>query len=307
VAQVNDCFVSVCGGATLYYANKDVFKGTLVNTLAYAQPTILFAVPRVWEKLEEKITENVRALRGPKAKLFRLATKTALTYMRASYNRQSKNNFGFKVSDRLVLSKIRRTLGLHKARIIITGSAPISKRTCEFFLSLGMLILEAFGMSETTGGIISCRSDKYRTGSVGFKYKYNKIKIANPDEQGIGEICVYGRNVFMGYLNNPDKTSEIFDGDGYLHSGDLGNFDDDGFMFVTGRIKELIITAGGENVAPVPIENAVKDELLGIVSNSMVVGDQRKYLTILITLKVCLFFFKNRFFRNYNTTLALSR
>ncbi len=287
VAQVLDCFIAVYYGMTVYYANPDAFKGTLAKTLTYAQPTIFFAVPRVWEKLEEKIAANLRSLSGPKAKLFSWATKTTLAHKQASFNKQSKNNFGFKVADRLVLSKVKRMLGLNNARIMAVGSAPFARKTSEFFLSLGLVITEAFGMSETTGGVIAAVSDNYRIGSVGLTNSYNKIKIMNPDEAGNGEVCMYGRNMFMGYLNSQLKTQEVYDVDGYLHSGDLGKFDQDGFLYITGRIKELLITAGGENVAPVPIEDAVKEELPDIVSNSMVVGDKRKYLTLLITLKVC--------------------
>jgi long-chain-fatty-acid--CoA ligase ACSBG len=289
VAQVLDCYASTFYGATLYYANPDVFKGTLTKTLVYAQPTIFFAVPRVWEKIEEKISENLQALTGLKASLFKWATKTTLAHKQASFNHESKNILGYKIADRLVLSKIKQMLGLHKARIAAVGAAPFSRKTNEFFLGLGITIIEAFGMSETTGGIINCLEGKIRFGSVGFLNNFTKIKIAEPDKTGNGEVCMYGRNMFMGYLNSPAKTQEMFDADGYLHSGDIGKIDEDGFLFITGRIKELIITAGGENVAPIPIEDAVKEELPGIVSNSMVVGDKRKYLTLLITLKVGFF------------------
>jgi long-subunit acyl-CoA synthetase (AMP-forming) len=253
--------------------------------------------------LQEKISENLESLSKPKASLFKWGTKATIAYNKISLNPRSREDavffWGFfmwiaivflfikyKIAEKLLLNKIKRTLGLHKTRIIAVGAAPFNKQTAEFFMSLGMRIVEAYGMSENCGCVINCLPDKYRFGSAGFLNGFNKIKVYKPDETGNGEICMYGRNMFMGYLNSLAKTQEMFDADGYLHSGDIGKIDEDGFLFITGRIKELIITAGGENVAPIPIEDAVKEELPGIVSNSMVVGDKRKYLTLLITLKV---------------------
>ena len=123
-------------------------------------------------------------------------------------------------------------------------------------------------------------------GSVGFcKSKFNKTKILSPDETMSGEIALYGRHVFMGYLNHEEKTKEVIDTNGYLLTGDVGKIDTDCFLHITGRIKELIITAGGENIAPVSIEDAIKNELK-FVSNCMLIGDKRKFLSVLITLKV---------------------
>uniref|UniRef100_A0A8C9UF58 AMP-dependent synthetase/ligase domain-containing protein n=1 Tax=Serinus canaria TaxID=9135 RepID=A0A8C9UF58_SERCA len=112
-----------------------------------------------------------------------------------------------------------------------------------------------------------------------------RVKLVDKDTEGNGEICFWGRTVFMGYLNMEDRTKEAFDEEGWLHSGDLGKLDKDGFLYVTGRIKDLIITAGGENVPPIPIEDAVKKEL-PIVSNAMVIGDKKKFLSMFLTLKV---------------------
>jgi long-chain-fatty-acid--CoA ligase ACSBG len=286
VAQLLDCYIAVSIGATVYFADPNVFKGTLTRTLAFAQPTIFFAVPRVWEKLEERISQSFLNLSGFKAMLFKWARKFSLAHIKAGFDNESINSFEFKIADKIVLSKVRRVLGLNKARIICSGAAPLSPRTTDFFIGLGITISEGFGMSELSGGITTCLTNKYRMGSVGLVNEYNRVKIADPDPTGNGEICVYGRSVFMGYLNEAEKTSEVFDADGYLRTGDIGRIDENGFLFITGRIKELIITAGGENIAPSPIENSIKDELFGVISNCMVVGDKRKFLAILITLKV---------------------
>lgn len=140
-------------------------------------------------------------------------------------------------------------------------------------------------MSETTGphstGVISSN----RIGSIGQVSQLNQSKLFNKDEEGAGELCMYGRHIFMGYLNADKKTKESIDSDGWFHSGDVAKIED-GFIFITGRIKEILITAGGENVSPVPIEDNLKAALPKLVSNSMLIGDKQKYLTILVTLKV---------------------
>ena len=140
-------------------------------------------------------------------------------------------------------------------------------------------------MSETTGphGVGLCWAN--RVTSVGPIDQFNRSKIVNKGEDDSGELCIYGRHVFMGYLNSREKTEETFDSDGWLHTGDIGKIDSDGYLYITGRLKELIITAGGENVAPIPIEDRVKSELSDIVSNCMLVGDKKKYLVMLVTLK----------------------
>ncbi len=320
-----DSYIAVCNGATVYFARPDVMKGTLTKTLAYAKPTVFFAVPRVWEKLEERIKENMASLSKPKVKLFQWARSVTFKYQKASLVANKTEDttlfvglflwifFAFlfiqyKIAEKLLLNKIKLALGLDKARVTASGAAPFNKNTAQFFASIGLPIIEAFGMSETTGAITTCVPDRNRIGSSGFLNKFSKIKIENPDAAGNGELCLYGRHMFMGYLNSPSKTQETYDSDGYLHTGDIAYVDQDKFVYVTGRIKELIITAGnnkhrlfllylsikrtiftfsgGENVAPIPIEDSVKHELHGIVSNSMVVGDKRKYITILITIKV---------------------
>jgi len=140
-------------------------------------------------------------------------------------------------------------------------------------------------MSETTGPHGVGLSWANRVTSVGPIDQFNRSKIVNKGEDDSGELCIYGRHVFMGYLNSREKTEETFDADGWLHTGDIGKIDSDGYLYITGRLKELIITAGGENVAPIPIEDRVKSELSDIVSNCMLVGDKKKYLVMLVTLK----------------------
>jgi len=167
-----------------------------------------------------------------------------------------------------------------------SSAAPLSAQTFQYFQSLDMPIMELLGSSETGGPQTAClKGAGMRPGSVGKAYPHFETAINNPDEEGVGEIVTRGRNVFMGYLWDEEKTKEVVDEEGWVHSGDLGRVDQDGFFFVNGRMKEVLITAGGENVAPVPIEDDLKSELVDIVSHLMVVGDKRKHLAVIITLK----------------------
>lgn len=163
----------------------------------------------------------------------------------------------------------------------------MSPETKKYFLSLDMKILDAFGMSESGGCHTLCLPDSHLLNSIGKTLPGCESKIINQDENGHGELCIRGRHVFMGYIFNKEKTEESLDDDCWLHTGDLGFIDDKGYVMLTGRSKELIITAGGENIPPVHIENIIKKELDGI-SNAFLVGEQRKYLTVLVSIKVSL-------------------
>lgn len=160
----------------------------------------------------------------------------------------------------------------------------MNRRTWEYFISLDMAPVSIFGMTESAGAVTTLEKDKMKLFTCGTPLKGIDIKIDNPESDGIGEICMKGRCIFMGYFKNEQATREIFDKDGYIHSGDLGSLKD-GFLEIKGRIKELIITAGGENIAPVLIEHAFK-EVCHMCSNIMIIGDDRKFLSALITLKV---------------------
>ncbi|MGH0143985.1 UNVERIFIED_CONTAM: hypothetical protein FKN15_038915 [Acipenser sinensis] len=193
--------------------------------------------------------------------------------------------FSYRLAKKLVFKKVRKALGLDRCTKCYTGAAPITKDTLEFFLSLDIPVYELYGMSESTGPHTISIPSAHRLTSCGKVISGCETKIFSPDSEGNGEICFWGRHVFMGYLNMEDKTEESLDSDGWLHSGDLGKHDKEGFLFITGRIKELIITAGGENIPPVPTEDALK-EVLPVISNAMLIGDKKKFLSMLLTLKI---------------------
>uniref|UniRef100_T1IGS3 long-chain-fatty-acid--CoA ligase n=1 Tax=Strigamia maritima TaxID=126957 RepID=T1IGS3_STRMM len=260
--------------------------GKLGDYLLKARPVAFFGVPRIFEKISEKIREIEQEMRPLQRKIFQWARQNAMNYNKkkiASTNGAISAPFSYKFSRQIVLKKVKKRLGWDKTAFFFAGGAPFSPDVLNFFLSLDILITDCFGMSETTGPFVSNTIKNIRIGSVG-KLTLGEIKFANTDEKGNGEMIVRGRNVFMGYLNLEEQTIKSFQSDGWFATGDIASQDKDGYITITGRCKELIITSGGENIAPVPIENTIK-LLLPVVNNCMLIGEKRKYLTILLTLK----------------------
>lgn len=282
-AQMIDIWVSMSLVGTTHFAEPDALKGSLGNTLREARPTGFLGVPRVWEKMQERM-KAVGAKGSPlKKRIADWAKAIGLQYSYSVMNGENVVPWGFTLSNNLVFKKVRAALGLDRCKLCCTGAAPITKETLDYFMSLNIPVKELYGMSESSGPH-TVSIDEYRIGSCGKVMPGCKTKLENQDADGNGEICFWGRHVFMGYLNMPDKTAESLDESGWLHSGDLGKHDEDNFLYITGRIKELIITAGGENIPPVPIEDAVKNEV-PIISNAMLIGDKQKFLSMLLTLK----------------------
>ncbi|XP_068461365.1 long-chain-fatty-acid--CoA ligase ACSBG2-like isoform X2 [Clinocottus analis] len=283
-AQLVDMWFCVCFAMTTYFAEPDALKGSLVNTLKEARPTCFLGVPRVWEKMQEKM-KAVGAKASPmKRTVAGWAKSIGLRYNYSVMNKENQVPWGFMLANTLVFKKVRESLGLDRCKLCFTGAAPITKDSLEYFMSLNIPLLELYGMSESSGPHTVSTNTDYNLTSCGKNMPGCKTKLVNPDEDGCGEICMWGRHVFMGYLDMPDKTEEALDQDGWLHSGDLGRHDQNDFLYITGRIKELLITAGGENIPPVPIEDSVKAEV-PIISNAILIGDKLKFLSMLLTLK----------------------
>ncbi|CAL8248139.1 unnamed protein product [Merluccius merluccius] len=283
-AQVNDIWICVKFAATTYFADPDALKGSLGTTLREARPTAFLGVPRVWEKMQEKMKAAGAKASPLRMKVAAWAKSVGLQYNYSAMNKEHQVPWGFMLSNNLVFKKVRLALGLDRCRNCFTGAAPIAKETLEYFMSLNLPLLELYGMSESSGPHTVSLPGDYHIMSCGKVLKGCKTKLDKPDKDGNGEVCFWGRHVFMGYLNMADKTAEAVDQEGWLHSGDLGKHDSNNYLFITGRIKELIITAGGENIPPVPIEDALKAEA-AIISNAMLLGDKLKFLSILLTLK----------------------
>ncbi|XP_034450662.1 long-chain-fatty-acid--CoA ligase ACSBG2-like [Hippoglossus hippoglossus] len=283
-AQMMDMWITMAFAGTIYFADPDALKGSLGTTLKEAHPTYFMGVPRVWEKMQEKM-RAIGAKGSPlRKRVADWAKSIGLQYNYSVMNGENAVPWGFMLANNLVFKKVRDALGLDRCKICFTGAAPITKDTLEYFMSLNMPLMELYGMSESSGPHTVSINSRYRLTSCGKVMPGCQTKLDIPDADGNGEICFWGRNIFMGYLNMADKTTEALDESGWLHSGDLGKNDQYEFLYITGRIKELIITAGGENIPPVPIEDALKAEV-PIISNSMLLGDKLKFLSMLLTLK----------------------
>jgi long-subunit acyl-CoA synthetase (AMP-forming) len=262
----------IFGGFVTFAESMD----KLGETLREVRPHYFLGVPRVWEKIQERIMAAGAKNPPLRKKIAAWARKQGLAGGYADQNKQPRPML-WPIANALVFKKVRGQLGLDRARIAITSAAPISKDTLEFFLSLGVPICEVFGMSECTGPATVSTPTRYRTGKAGFNPPGAEVKIAED-----GEICIRGRHVFKGYFKDPAATKEAIDADGWLHSGDIGVIDAEGFLQITDRKKDLIITAGGENVAPALVEGLIKG--IPVVSQAVVIGDRQRYLSVLLTL-----------------------
>lgn len=262
-------------GSAVYYA-ESIDK--IADNLKDCRPVIFFGVPRIWEKFHAAIGAKLAAATGPKAKLVEWARGVA-TQVNELKNRGEEPAgllaLQYTLANKLVFSKLKAAVGLDQAKCMISGAAPISKEIIEFFASLDLVIQEIYGQSEDSGPTSFNLTGRTKFGSVGPALPGVEVKIADD-----GEIMVRGPNVFLGYFKDEEATNDTLE-DGWLHSGDLGRFDDEGFLHITGRKKDIIITAGGKNITPKNIESGIKNHPL--VHEAVVIGDRRKYLTALIS------------------------
>jgi long-chain acyl-CoA synthetase len=266
----------ITNGAAVYFA-ESIEK--VPENLKEVQPTLFFGVPRIWEKFHAGIAQKLSEAPPARKKIAALAMKIGHLYHEEHNEGQPVPRwleYAHKLANKVVYSKLKQAIGLGRARVMVSGAAPIAKEVLEFFLGLDIVVREVYGQSEDTGPTSFNADGKTRIGSVGPKLPGIEVKIAED-----GEILVKGPHVFLGYYKEPEATAETLI-DGWLHSGDLGRFDADGYLWITGRKKEIIITAGGKNIAPKNIEAALKNHVL--VSEAVVIGDRRKYLTALVTL-----------------------
>lgn len=282
--QIIDVFYAATNAATVYFADKNALKGSLINTLRIARPTRFLGVPRVFEKFQAALSQQTNKLYSVKRHILNWAKYYAMQHHLNTIRGQPTKAWQYLLAKKTVLRKVKMGLGMDRCETMIVGAAPTAMEVKEFFLSLDMPLMECYGMSEMGGPSTLSDVQNFRLDAVGKAIPGSFMKVFNPDESGHGEVAFKGRNVFMGYIGEEEKTTETLDENGWLHTGDIGFVDKDGFLYITGRIKELIITAGGENIPPAHIEELVGTEL-PCVSNCFLVGDQRKYLTMLITLK----------------------
>ncbi|MWB98568.1 AMP-dependent synthetase/ligase [Agromyces seonyuensis] len=276
LAHVFARFISVlCVQAGIKVGHEPDTK-KLVQALGSYQPTFLLAVPRVFEKVYNAAEQ--KAMAGGKGKIFSAAVHTGVEYSKAldTGHVPLGLKLKFAVLDRLVLSKLRALLG-GRATHAISGSAPLGEFLGHFYRSLGLQILEGYGLTETTAPATVNRPGKFKVGTTGPAMPGTGIRIAED-----GEIQVIGIPVFKEYWKNPEATAAAFTEDGWFMTGDLGSLDEDGYLKITGRKKEIIITAGGKNVAPAALEDPIRAHVL--VSQVVVVGDQKPFISAFLTL-----------------------
>jgi long-chain acyl-CoA synthetase len=253
-------YAPLCHGCAIAYAENA--KQLPVN-LREVKPTILISVPRVFEKFHDAIWDKINSGLSLQKRIFKWALRT------------EKNTFAYKIANFLVFKKIRQQMG-GKLRITVSGGASLNANIAKFFSKIGILILEGYGLTETSPVVSVNRENDFKFGTVGKALPGVKVKISDSSK----EILVKGPNVFCGYLKNEEGSRKCFDKDSWFCTGDLGFMDKQGFLTIIGRAKEMIVTSGGKNVWPEPIENLLNNDRF--ISQSIVVGNNRKFISALI-------------------------
>ena len=267
-------YISCYYGATVAYA-ESIDK--VAENMGEVKPTLMVSVPRLYEKIYARVLEGVEAGSPVKQKIFYWALKIGGEYIDKVMNHKpipGSLQFKKNLADKLVFSKLSERVG-GRIRFFISGGAPLSKEIAEFFGAAGLIILEGYGLTETSPVISINILDKFRFGTVGPVIPNVEVKIAED-----GEILTRGDHVMVGYYKKEEATKEAIDEEGWFHTGDIGIIDDDGFLKITDRKKNIIVTSGGKNIAPARIENALTNSPL--IEQAMVVGDKRKFCTAVI-------------------------
>lgn len=267
-------YISCYYGATVAYA-ESIDK--VADNMGEVKPTLMVSVPRLYEKIYARVLEGVEAGSPIKQKIFYWALKVGSEYIdKVMYHKPIPGSLQFKknLADKLVFSKLAERVG-GRIRFFISGGAPLSKEIAEFFGAAGLIILEGYGLTETSPVISINLLEKFKFGTVGPVIPNAEVKIAED-----GEILTRGDHVMVGYYKKEEATKEAIDEEGWFHTGDIGIIDDDGFLKITDRKKNIIVTSGGKNIAPARIENALTNS--PVIEQAMVVGDKRKFCTAVI-------------------------
>ena len=284
------CFLPLChiaerlGGEyfSLYTGAKLNFvenPDTVPENVREIAPTVFTAVPRVWEKFYSGVMIGLKEASQLQQAAYAWAIgvgQRVSDRVLAGQPVPASLKLQFRLAQVLVLNNVRKLIGIHRARFLVTGAAPISPELVRWYLALGVPMLEVWGMTETCGASTGVPVQRIKPGSIGPAAQYNEVRL----DPATGEILVRGLNVFMGYLNQPEKTAEAIDRDGWLHTGDVGVVDAEGYFSIIDRMKDIIITAGGKNVTPSELENELK--FSPYITDAVVIGDKRAYLTVIV-------------------------
>ena len=268
-------FALYTGARLNFVENPD----TVPENVREIAPTVFVAVPRVWEKFYSGVMialkESTRLQQAAYAWAIGVGRQITERVL-AGQPVPGSLKLRFRLARWLALDNVRKLIGIHRARLLVTGAAPISPELVKWYLSLGVPMLEVWGMTETCGASTGVLASRIKPGSIGPAATYNQVRL----DPATGEIQVKGPNVFAGYLNLPEKTAETFTEDGWLRTGDVGTVDAEGFYRITDRMKDIIITAGGKNITPSELENELK--FSPYITDAVVIGDARPYLTVII-------------------------
>ena len=284
------CFLPLChiaermGGE--YFA---LYAGSILNFVENPEtvpenvreiaPTVFTAVPRVWEKFYSGVMIALKEASALQQAAYRWSIGVGTVIadrVLAGEPVGGMLRFKFRIARWLALDNVRKMIGIHRSRFLVTGAAPISPDLVRWYLALGVPMLEVWGMTESCGAATGVPATRIKPGAIGPAAEYNEVRI----DDATGEILVRGPNVFMGYLNLPEKTAETIDAHGWLHTGDVGTVDQDGYFRITDRMKDIIITAGGKNITPSELENELK--FSPYITDAVVIGDAKPYLTVIV-------------------------
>ncbi len=274
--RLGGMYSCIYGGAILNFVEN---PDTVPENVREIAPTLFFAVPRVWEKFYSAVTIAIAEAGAFQQAIYRASLACGHAVAARVLRQQAVPlwlKLCFHVARLACLNNVRRMMGIQRAKFLGTGAAPISPDLVRWYLALGIPMLEVWGQTESGGASTFMPFDQIVPGSIGKACVYNEVKV-DPLTQ---ELLIRGPNVFMGYLNQPDKTAETIDAEGWLHTGDVGSVDAQGFFKITDRMKDIIITAGGKNITPSEWENELK--FSPYVTDAVVIGDKRAYLTVII-------------------------
>ncbi len=268
-------FAMYTGSVLNFVENPD----TIPENVREISPTVFTAVPRVWEKFYSAVTISVKE--AGKVQQLAYAWSIGVGTQVADYVMKGQtvpfwNKVKYRIARVLAIDNVRKLIGLDRARFAVTGAAPISPELVKWYLAIGVPMLEVWGMTETTGAATGMPANKIKPGSIGVAANFCEVRI----DDVTNEILVRGKSVFAGYLNQPEKTAETIDKDGWLHTGDVGSVDEEGYFRITDRMKDIIITAGGKNITPSEFENELK--FSPYITDAVVIGDKRPYLVSII-------------------------
>jgi long-chain acyl-CoA synthetase len=269
-------YFSLYAGAKLNFVEN---PETIPENVREIAPTVFTAVPRVWEKFYSGVMIALKEASWLQQAVYTWSIGVGMRIVDtvlAGRPVSAALKLQFTLARWLALNNTRKLIGIHRARFCVTGAAPISPDLVKWYMALGVPMLEVWGMTETCGAASGVPASRMKPGSIGPAAGYNEMRL----DPATGEILVRGPNVFMGYLNQPEKTAETLDAEGWLHTGDVGVVDEEGYFRITDRMKDIIITAGGKNVTPSELENELK--FSPYVTDAVVIGDKRPYLTCII-------------------------